>query len=318
MLEAIFFLLLIIATLIVREQSVVRTVIYLGVFSLFSALIYLLLGSPDVAMAEAIISAFSTILFIVCIEKYYERGGFVEGERKKYKTLACWVKNCFIPLLFCCLLFAATVLFTPTFDVSTYLRDLYLTRASFDVGGENVVGAIVLGYRMYDTLFEALILIIAIVAVGHFSWSTIEQTKNGHRSQIERSPFAIFSIKIIAPLMLVFAVYLVLNGHMSAGGGFQAGVAAASFFVCRYMVYNIYDLPIKKVLMLEEMVFINMVIISILAIFIGLFGQIPSQFLPLFQEIYLVTMNAMIGNKVACGFFILFYRYIAIEKLEGT
>jgi len=310
--------LVVIGLLIVYEKSVIRVVIYLGIFSLFSAVVYLLLGSPDVALAEAIIAAFSTILFIVCIERYYERHAYKEGERPKYGSLSSMLKRLLSPFLFCGFLFLGIVYFIPDIEVSSYLRDLYLDLAWQDVGGENVVGAIVLGYRMYDTLFEALILIIAVVAITHLSWYPLDSAADGYRSRIERSSMAIFSIKIIAPLMFVFSVYLVINGHLSAGGGFQAGVAAASFFICRYMVYNIYDLPIKKVMKLEELVFINMIIVSIIAIFIGAFSQLPTRYLPFFQEIYLIGMNAMIGLKVACGFFLLFYRYIVIEKLDSS
>jgi len=315
-LEAMLFFLLVIGILIVRERSTIRTVIYLGIFSLFSAIVYLLLGSPDVAMAEAIISAFSTILFIICIEKYYERRAYKEGERPRYEDWKSWLKRCLVPLLFSGFLFLGVIFFIPDIEVSAYLRDLYLNQAWRDIGGENVVGAIVLGYRMYDTLFEALILIISVVAIGHLSWYHLDSTTDGSHSRIERSPLAIFSIKIIAPLMLVFSVYLILNGHISAGGGFQGGVAAASFFVCRYMVYNIYDLSVKKVMKFEELIFITMVVVAILAIFVGALSQLLVRHVPHFQEFYLIAMNAMIGLKVGCGFFLMFYRYVAIEKLD--
>ena len=318
MLEAMLLFLIVISILIVRERSIIRALIYMGVFSLFSAVVYLLLGSPDVAMAEAIISTFSTILFIVCIEKYYERRAYKEGESPRYENYRSWFKRFVFPFLFCGLLFLGVVFFIPDMEASSYLRDLYLTRAWQDVGGENVVGAIVLGYRMYDTLFEALILIIAVVAIGHLSWYHADSTADGSHSRINRSSLAIFSIKIIAPLMLIFSVYLVLNGHMSAGGGFQAGVAAAAFFICRYMVYNIYDVSVKKVMRLEELVFINMVIVTVLAIFFGAINQLPVEYVPYFHELYLIAMNAMIGLKVACGFFLMFYRYIAIEKLDSS
>jgi len=316
MLEAMLLFLLVIGILIVHERSTIRTIIYLGIFSLFSAIVYVLLGSPDVAMAEAIISAFSTILLIICIEKYYERRAYKEGERPRYESWSSWLKRCLAPFLFSGLLLSGVIYFIPDIEVSTYLRDVYLNQAWRDIGGENVVGAIVIGYRMYDTLFEALILIISVVAIGHLSWYHLDSTTDGSHSRIERSPIAIFAIKIIAPLMLVFSVYLILNGHISAGGGFQGGVAAASFFVCRYMVYNIYDLSVKKVMKFEELVFITMVIVAILAIFLGAFSQLLIRNVPHFQEFYLIAMNAMIGLKVGCGFFLMFYRYIAIEKLD--
>lgn len=37
-----------------------------------------------------------------------------------------------------------------------------------DTGARNAVAAIYLNYRVYDTLFEALLLLIAIVGIVHF------------------------------------------------------------------------------------------------------------------------------------------------------
>ena len=80
------------------------------------------------------------------------------------------------------------------------------------------------------------------------------------------------------------------------------------------MVYNIYDIPVKKVMRMEELIFINITILPVLAIFMGA-AYFTSYVTPLAHSIYLLVMNGLIGFKVACGFFILFYRYIAIERL---
>jgi len=318
MLEIVLILLLINAIIVIFERSVVRIVIYMGVFSLLSTFAYVLMGSPDVAMAEAVVSAFSTILMIVCIEKYYAKRTYLEGERPRYRNVLAIVKRFIAPLIFSGLLFGIFIYFMPEVSPSTYLRDLYLYRFRTDVGGENAVASIVLAFRVYDTLFEALILIIAVVAVGHMSWYSKEYVdeSQGKKSQIERSSIAIFAMRIVAPLILVFGVYLMLNGHISAGGGFQGGVVVAAFFVCRYMVYNIYDIPIKKVMKFEELVFINIVVIAVISIFIGFTNFMPTEYTPFLQELYLIAINTLIGIKVACGFFLLFYRYIAIEKME--
>ena len=126
-----------------------------------------------------------------------------------------------------------------------------------------------------------------------------------------------FTMRIICPIILLFGTYLILNGHISAGGGFLGGLAFASFLVCRFMVLGVYDLPIEKVIKMEELVFINIVILPILAVFTGLmyFAWDATE---LFQNIYLIVMSALIGMKVAFGFFVLFYRYIAIERLPET
>ena len=305
------------AVIIILARKVYRVIICFGVFSLISSVAYLVMGAPDVAMAEAAISAFATIFFIICIERFYGGGVDLRKEEEQtanvdYKKIA---KGAVVPLIFAVALCGLFIYFMPAAATSTYLKDQYLSLFMQDVGGENAVTAIYLGYRVYDTLFEALILVAAVVAVSHMSWYDGAVAPGGRESDIKNSAMAKFTMRIISPIVLIVGAYLIMNGHISAGGGFQGGLAIATFFICRYMVYDIYDMPVKKVMKIEELVFINITIIPILAIFMGfvyMFIGNP----PLFQEIYLTVMNILIGLKVACGFFILFYRYIAIERLS--
>mgnify|MGYP004703399741 CR=1 FL=1 len=49
------------------------------------------------------------------------------------------------------------------------LRTYYAENALADTGALNVVTAIYLNYRLYDTLFEALTLLISVLAIIYFS-----------------------------------------------------------------------------------------------------------------------------------------------------
>ena len=303
------------AACIVFCRKAYRVIIYFGVFSLITSVIYLSLGAPDVAMSEAGISAFATIFFIVCVEKYYSLGKGLqrEAEREKQSRKLLFIK--FIPaMLFTLALCGLFIYFVPTGYAFTELRDQYLQMFMTDIGGTNAVTAIYLGYRVYDTLFEALLLVVAVVAVTHVSWYGSDYIPDGRHSEIENSDMAKFTMRIICPIILLFGAYLVMNGHISAGGGFLGGLAFASFFICRYLVLNIYDLPIQKIMKMEELVFINITIVPILAIFTGVVYLVGGA-APVFQHIYLIAMSVLVGMKVACGFFILFYRYVAIERL---
>ncbi len=51
-----------------------------------------------------------------------------------------------------------------TGEVTRYFVENY----EDDTGARNAVAAIYLNYRVYDTLFEALLLLIAIVGIVHF------------------------------------------------------------------------------------------------------------------------------------------------------
>ena len=210
-------------------------------------------------------------------------------------------------------LFGLFLYFIPTIDANTYLRDQYIAYFQEDVGGTNAVGAIYLGYRVYDTLFEALMLVVAVVAVIHMSAYDITEVTAGRSSRIQRwGGMAVFTIRIISPIIILFGIYLIVNGHLTAGGGFQGGLAVATFFICRYLIYDIYDLPIKKVMKYEEGIFFISVLIAIVVVFAG-----DIAYLPIISDYYLIIMNVLIGLKVTCGFIILFYRFIVIERMEG-
>ncbi len=71
MIEKILLLLLLalsVVTILCKQYK--RTVIFLGIFSLLSALLYVIYSAPDVAIAEAVIGCgLSTVLYLVAIKK---------------------------------------------------------------------------------------------------------------------------------------------------------------------------------------------------------------------------------------------------------
>jgi multicomponent Na+:H+ antiporter subunit B len=305
----LFGLLVLSAAMVVLEQKVIRMIIYLAVFSLISSLCFLVIASPDVAIAEAVIGIFNTVIFIVALEKYDAPARWAESVRvNKTKENLMRIAKRFASAAFCALLFILFASFIPTTDANPLTKDQFIARFALDIGGENAVSAIYLGYRVYDTLFEALMLLISIVAIIHISMhreTSIDSTSRFRH--IAESDITSVTIRLISPLLIVFGVYLIFNGHISPGGGFQGGVVLAAFFVCRYIVYNISDISPTKILTLEKAAFVGIVLLASL---FTLYNVTP--FIP--QNIYLVLMNVLIGAKVACGFIIIFYRFIVFER----
>jgi multicomponent Na+:H+ antiporter subunit B len=304
MIKILLVLWIISAVLIIREKRYAGLIIHLSVFSLIAALCFFLFAAPDVAMAEAVISVFSTIIYIVSFEKYYGSTDQPVTVKKSSR-----IKNIVLPAVFSVFLFVLFVIFIPGDTANTFLKDRYLSGFMHDIGGENGVTAIYLGYRLYDTLFEALILLVSIAAVIHLSWYQDFFVSKEVYMGIQRSPIAFYSIRIVSPLLILFSVYIMVNGHISPGGGFQGGVIAASFFISRYMIHDIYDIPIGGVIKLEKIVYAGIMLLALLFIFLA--GNL---FLPEYRIIYLILMNVLIGMKVACGFYIIFFRFIAFER----
>jgi putative multicomponent Na+:H+ antiporter subunit B len=70
--EKVFYLILIIfAFMTVHTSKLRRAVVFLAVFSASSAFVYVLLGAPDAALAEAVIgSTLATIIYLATLQKY--------------------------------------------------------------------------------------------------------------------------------------------------------------------------------------------------------------------------------------------------------
>ena len=294
--------------LMLFEKRISGIIIYLAVFSLLSTVAYMFLGAPDVAMAEAAASVFTTVFFIICLEKYFGRP-VKDNAATRRKT---WYVM--MPAIFTIAIVVLFLLVLPQGEDAIGLSQLYILRFSHDFIGDNPVTAIYLGYRVYDTLFEALMLVISVVAVIHVSKSEKIVVKDGKHSEMEHDGTAVFAIRLICPVMLLFGVYLMVNGHITPGGGFQGGLALATFFICRFFIYNVFDLPIKKLMRLEEAVFAGIIIFAVLIVFGNFAAYLPASVQPLVDVAYMVLLNVLIGLKVACAFIILFYRYMAVER----
>lgn len=67
----LFYVSLVVFAIIAIQTAVLRNaIIYLSVFSLLCSIVYLFLGAPDVAIAEAAIGCtLSTILYLVALKK---------------------------------------------------------------------------------------------------------------------------------------------------------------------------------------------------------------------------------------------------------
>lgn len=71
MIKVALIVMVLIAIASIQAKSVRLAVIYLSILSLASSFVYVFLGAPDVAIAEAVIGVtLSTVLYLVAIKKY--------------------------------------------------------------------------------------------------------------------------------------------------------------------------------------------------------------------------------------------------------
>lgn len=162
MIEQIIFVFLIVFALAsIFAPNLKMAIIISGVFVLWISFAYLLFHAPDVAVAEAVIaSSLGTILFILTIKKYDDITVHPTGSRM-WKSLAAIGILVFTLGLTLFSHFQTQIIAPPV--LFHRIMEIY-----FEYGMmTNPVGSIYLNYRVFDTMFEALMLLLSVMAVVH-------------------------------------------------------------------------------------------------------------------------------------------------------
>lgn len=104
----------------------------------------------------------------------------------------------------------------------------YAEHTAQDLGAANIVTAIVVTYRGLDTLGEVTVLFLASTVIG----MVLTQSGKGQRALQRKLPpsgeLLTTGSHLLVPLILLFGVYVFVNGHLTPGGGFQGGAILAS------------------------------------------------------------------------------------------
>ena len=113
---------------------------------------------------------------------------------------------------------------------------------------------------------------------------------------------------LLYPFIIVFGIYIILNGHDTPGGGFQGGAILAVLFIGRYIVSHTDDFSIHQAHNVEKALLAVLILVPTLFVFAAIGRRYPQ-----FNEAYLVFMNVLIGFKVALGLTIVVFRYAFYE-----
>jgi multicomponent Na+:H+ antiporter subunit B len=107
------------------------------------------------------------------------------------------------------------------------LAEEYVKSVPGDLGAPNVITGILLTYRAFDTLGEVAVLFMVAAGVG-LLLSGSGKTDDVSDERAPASELVQNGAEILLPLIFMFAAYIIMNGHLSAGGGFQGGAVIAS------------------------------------------------------------------------------------------
>lgn len=114
----------------------------------------------------------------------------------------------------------------PTNPAHNEVVEKYIEDGMQDTGAVNIVAGMILDYRAFDTFGESNVLFIATVVV--MLMMRDDKRKSGTDSEDMRyeQRFDVILqqvVYILFPLIMIFGIYVVVNGHLSPGGGFSGG-----------------------------------------------------------------------------------------------
>lgn len=123
--------------------------------------------------------------------------------------------------------------------------------------------------------------------------------------------------RVLLPFLILFGIYIIINGDTSVGGGFQGGVVLASSYLLYYFIKGDHPFTISGLLKVDKLLFVMLPIVVIIGFLSR--GEFFTNMFPFsvdyeIRRLYLLILNLLIGSKVSIGFVSLFQIFIE----EGT
>ena len=110
----------------------------------------------------------------------------------------------------------------------------YIEQGMQETGAMNIVAGMILDYRAFDTLGESNVLFIAACSVlillrissekhGGDAVAQLEAEADDRMYEPKNDLILQRIASFLVPLILLFGIYIIMNGHISPGGGFSGG-----------------------------------------------------------------------------------------------
>ncbi|NCC16138.1 MAG: hypothetical protein EOM28_07270 [Clostridia bacterium] len=127
------------------------------------------------------------------------------------------------------------------------VMERYLESGIEETGAINFVAGMILDYRAFDTFGESNVLFLAVMCVVLL----LKKDKNNYSEQEEQEiqeddyfdtnekhPILQIGAKLITPLVILYGIYVILNGHLSPGGGFSGGTIIGAGLILYASAYG--------------------------------------------------------------------------------
>ena len=131
----------------------------------------------------------------------------------------------------------------------------YLEKTPEDLKVANVVTAIVVNYRGFDTLGEVTVLFLASTGLASilFRKRSKHTELNPRRKSTRASRIVHVAGKALFPMMILLGGYVFIHGHLTPGGGFQGGVIIATGYLFMLIAYRRFAIKHNAITWIESL-----------------------------------------------------------------
>ncbi len=108
---------------------------------------------------------------------------------------------------------------------------------------------------------------------------------------------------ILYPFLLMYGFYIVVNGDLSPGGGFQGGVIFATAFFIRYLLERKDPFNLRRLARFEKILYLLILLFVVISFMTKkeLFTNFITSEATEIKRLFLVALNFLIGLKVTSG-----------------
>jgi multicomponent Na+:H+ antiporter subunit B len=178
----------------------------------------------------------------------------------------------------------------------------YAEHGAAEVGAANLVTAVVVTYRGFDTLGEVTILFLTASIISFF----LKLNPTDEEKVIVRkgttSELLITSSHILVPMMLLFGAYVFINGHLTPGGGFQGGAIIASAIALAIMANPNRNINQQIIHWVEGISGVVFVLLGVLGVLLA-GGFLDNKLLPLGE----------FGTLLSAGIIPIIYSFVGLK-----
>jgi multicomponent Na+:H+ antiporter subunit B len=208
------------------------------------------------------------------------------------------------------------------------LAEHYVVQGPIELGAPNIVTGILISYRGFDTLGEVAVLFMVAASVGlllkresaaaeHNEDDEAGKSDEAEEADAPRRPAGEIvrtGTQVLLPMILTFGAYVIVNGHLSAGGGFQGGAIVASGVMLMLLARPGATLNVALLSVVESFAGVIYVFIGILGLVLA-GGFLDPRFLPrgefgaFFSAGAIPLISALLGVKVGAELSVIIDRF---------